>query len=108
MISFARGPGGVTLMSGTFTVAPRVRLRIVRINSLVAENPRRASRRCSGLLRSSDSHDRRAAHGTLALHRGLAVLQLDRDGVFDLPLGTALHAITLHHGGITAGGRGDP
>ena len=95
-------------MSGTFTVAPRVRLRIGRINSLVAENPRRADRRHSGLLRSSDSHDRRAAHGTLALHRGLAVLQFDRDGVFDLPLGTALHAITLHHGGITAGGRGDP
>src|SRR3989454_3163706 len=40
MISFAFGPGGVTLMSGTFTVAPRFRLRSGRINSLVAENPR--------------------------------------------------------------------
>src|SRR6266705_1270289 len=41
MISFAFGPGGVTLMSGTFTVAPRFGLRSGRINSLVAENPRK-------------------------------------------------------------------
>src|SRR2546427_3573725 len=40
MTSFAFGPGGVTLMSGTFIVAPRARLRSGRINSLVAENPR--------------------------------------------------------------------
>src|SRR6059058_4745123 len=39
MISFAFGPGGVTLMSGTFTVAPRLDLRSGRINSLVAQNP---------------------------------------------------------------------
>src|SRR2546425_10952851 len=108
MSSFAFGPGGVTLMSGTFTVAPRVRLRSGRINSLVAENPRGAGRRYSGLLRSSDSHHRCAAHRTLALHRGLAVFQFHRDGAFDLPLLTALHAITLHHGAITAGARGDP
>src|SRR5438445_13631320 len=39
MISFAFGPGGVTLMSGTFTAAPRFGLRSGRINSLVAQNP---------------------------------------------------------------------
>src|SRR2546427_11931402 len=41
MISFAFGPGGVTLMSGTFTAAPRFGLRSGRINSLVAQNPAR-------------------------------------------------------------------
>src|SRR5206468_12930037 len=39
MISFAFGPGGVTLISGTFTAAPRFGLRSGRINSLVAQNP---------------------------------------------------------------------
>src|SRR2546427_8859574 len=39
MISFAFGPGGVTLMSGTFTAAPRFGLRSGGINSLVAQNP---------------------------------------------------------------------
>src|SRR5712691_7388175 len=41
MISRAFGPGGVTLMSGTFTVTPRRGLLARRINSLPAENPGR-------------------------------------------------------------------
>src|SRR2546427_9721390 len=41
MISFAFGPGGVTLMSGTFTAAPRFGLGSGRINSLVAQNSAR-------------------------------------------------------------------
>src|SRR5213592_2399450 len=37
-ISRAFGPGGVTLMSGTFTIAPENRLAPGRINSLLAKN----------------------------------------------------------------------
>src|SRR5437870_1935788 len=96
------GPGGVTLMSGTFTITPCRDLLARRINSLPAENPGRNRSAAGILFCRSDPHHRRAAHGTLAFHRGLTVLQLDRDRALDLPLGTALHTITLHHGGITA------
>src|SRR5437879_2579633 len=101
-ISRAFGPGGVTLMSGTFNVAPEAWLAPGRINNLVAENLRCEKMGRRGLLRGADSHDRCATDGTFALHRGLAVLQFHGDRVTDLPLGSALHAITLHHGGITA------
>src|SRR6267378_1024601 len=40
IISRAFGPGGVTLMSGTFTIAPESGLAPGRINSLLAENLR--------------------------------------------------------------------
>src|SRR3989442_4382925 len=43
-ISRAFGPGGVTLMSGTFTIAPEGRLAPRRINSLLAENLRSEQR----------------------------------------------------------------
>src|SRR5256885_10462425 len=84
MISRAFGPGGVTLMSGTFTITPCRDLLARRINSLPAENPGRNRSAAGILFCRSDPHHRRAAHGTLAFHRGLTVLQLDRDRALDL------------------------
>jgi len=53
------------------------------------------------LFRGADSHHCGATDGTFSFHRRLTVLEFHGDGVLDLPLGSALYAITLHHGGIT-------
>src|SRR5206468_2626572 len=97
-ISRAFGPGGVTLMSGTFNVAPEAWLAPGRINNLVAENLRCEKMGRRGLLRGADSHDRCATDGTFAFHRGLTVLQFHGARITDPPLGWALHAIPLHQG----------
>lgn len=95
-------------MSGTFTLSPEAHLGPRRINTVGGRYLSDGGREGNGLLRGADAHDRGAAHGTLPLHRGLPVGQLHREGSADFPLCAALHAVTLHHGGITAGALGTP
>src|SRR5512136_712407 len=63
--SRAFGPGGVTLMSGTFTESPDGGLSWVFTLSYGMEWYATADRAGGPLLRGSDAHDCRAAHGTL-------------------------------------------
>src|SRR2546428_8026257 len=99
MISFAFGPGGVTLMSGTFTAAPRFGLGSGRINSLVAQN---SARRVPNVLAYFAAPIRITVGpptGDFPFIAGLPFFSLTATGLLISHLARHLTQKTFHHGG---------
>src|SRR2546427_13224602 len=82
MISFAFGPGGVTLISGTFTAAPRFGLRSGRINSLVAQNPVRREPNVTPYFAAPIPILLLRQTGHFPFHAGLPVFFFTPTGIF--------------------------